>query len=46
MTLEEFENALLKLLEDAVESGLSEDDVQNCAEAIINNTFLDDQAET
>ena len=43
MTLEEFENALLKLLEDAVEGGLPEDDVQECAAAIINNTFLDDE---
>ena len=45
MTLDEFENALHKLLDDAVSSGLSTDDVQQCADAIVNNYFLDDDCE-
>ena len=45
MTLDEFENALRRLLDDAVSGGLSVDDIQESAEAIINNTFLEDGAE-
>lgn len=45
MTLDEFINALHKLLDDAVKGGLAAEDVQDVAEAIINNTFLDDDCE-
>jgi hypothetical protein len=45
MTLDEFENALHKLLDDAVKGGLDADVVQEVAEAIVNNTYLDDDCE-
>lgn len=45
MTLDEFENALHGLLNDAVRGGLSPDVVQEVADAIVNNTFLDDDCE-
>lgn len=43
MTLQDFEKALHKLLDDAIQSGLPADDVQEVADAIVNNTFLDDE---
>ena len=43
MNLNEFENALTKLLDDALGSGLSRDDISECAEAIIHNYFLEDE---
>lgn len=45
MTLNEFENALHKLLNDAVNGGLAPDVVHEVADAIVNNTFLDDDCE-
>lgn len=42
MTLQEFETALRKLLDDAIKSGLPADEIQEVAEAIVDNTFLDD----
>lgn len=45
MNLSEFENALHKLLDDAIKGGLSADVVQEVADAIVNNTFLDDDCE-
>ena len=45
MTLDEFENALHKLLDDATKGGLNADVVQEVADAIVNNTFLDDDCD-
>ncbi len=45
MTIDEFENALHKLLDDAVRGGLAGDVVQEVAEAIVNNTFLPDDCD-
>jgi len=45
MTLDEFENALHKLLDDAVAGGLDAEDVQQCADATVNNYFLDETCE-
>jgi hypothetical protein len=45
MTLDEFENALHKLLNDAVNGGLDLETVHDVADAIVNNIFLDDEAE-
>ena len=42
MTLHDFELALHKLLDEATAAGLPADEVQEVAEAIVNNTFLDD----
>lgn len=42
MTLLDFETALHALLDDAIKSGLSPDEIQGSAEAIVNNVFLDD----
>ena len=42
MTMHDFETALHKLLDEATVAGLPADEIQEVAEAIVNNTFLDD----
>jgi hypothetical protein len=43
-TLHDFELALHKLLYEATVAGLPTDEIQEVAEAIVNNTFLDDES--
>ena len=42
MTLKDYEEAIHRLLQEAVASGLEPSDLVDCGVAVIENTFLDD----